>query len=248
MKRPLLTVLLIAVAVAVIVIARAPASLISRVLQDVPDAHLIAPSGTIWNGRGTLSVARVTLGELRWTVQPAQLITGRLAADFTLQSTELDLSGMAGVGLASASAEVNGEVSAAAINRWLAVYDISIDSDLTLTAVDVELSELGEQPPVIDALSGEVVSEAGSVRYRLAGRTDLADLPALQATLSSESGSAEAVVVQDGQAAELMTLGLSPSGEGRVAITKRFTQLLNRPWPGSDPGHAVVIEVREQLF
>ena len=248
MKRLLLYLLLVIVLVVGIVLARAPASLIEQALATVPDASLVATRGTLWAGRGSLNVANTHLGQLTWEVAPAALLGGSLSADWTLQGNGLDLAGSADVGLNAASALADGRIERNLLNQVLAAYDIEVESDLTLTSIALEISAIDSGKPVLEALSGRVSSQAGGVRYWLAGQSDSAQLPPLNAELSNAAGSAIAEVTAQGDSAVLMRLGLDPTGLGRVAVTKRFTEMLGRPWSGRDPSHAVVIEVQEQLF
>lgn len=248
MKRPALTIALVTLIVVAIVIARAPASLIARALADVPDATLTSASGTLWAGSGALNVRGLPLGTVTWDVHPSAMLRGQLQADWALRSAELDLHGLASAGLSSARVQTNGNVSASFFNRQLALYDIQVDSSLTLSDVAAQVDGVWANQPTLTALSGQVRSQAASVRYRLAGRSDNVRLPALLASLEDDNGSARARVTPESSDEELMRLSLAPSGFAGVAITKRFTKLLGRPWPGSDPDHAIVIEVQEQVF
>lgn len=59
---------------------------------------------------------------------------------------------------------------------------------------------------------------------------------------------AEAVVFAAGGQTPLLQAQLQDDGFAKVGVTKLLTKMLNRPWPGSDADHEVVLEVEEQVF
>jgi hypothetical protein len=58
----------------------------------------------------------------------------------------------------------------------------------------------------------------------------------------------KAVAYATGESTPLLHAALADNGFVRVGVTKYLTAMLGQPWPGSDPDHAVVLEVEEQVF
>jgi general secretion pathway protein N len=92
-RRTLWIVLLAAVAFAVIVLTRLPAS---WVVPSGPGAGFTCASvdGSVWSGACSgVVVRRVALGDLTWDLKPAQLLTGALAAHVTLAHGPISVRG-----------------------------------------------------------------------------------------------------------------------------------------------------------
>ena len=70
-------------------------------------------------------------------------------------------------------------------------------------------------------------------------------LPPLVAYLGE--GAEATVFAQNGQT-PLIKAELQDNGFAKVGITRLLTKMLDNPWPGSEPDHAVVLEVEEQVF
>ena len=86
------------------------------------------------------------------------------------------------------------------------------------------------------------------MRYALSGRTTTASLPALVAYLDEDAIRPVATVFTQSGQTPLIKAELLENGYAKVGITKLLTKMLNNPWPGSDPDHAIVLEVEEQVL
>ncbi len=247
MKRLLLTVLIGGLIVAGIVIAQLPASIISDAVGKSSPVTATLTRGTIWRGESFLTTPELELGTLHWTVAPLGLLTGRLNVDWQLSGAGLSLTGDASAGLASTRANLQGRLEAPTLNSLLAPYDIRVSNGLDIASADVTIEE---QWP--SDLNGTVRWAGGDVVYRLSGRNQAQRLPEMTAILDLDTanGSAQprAQVRADGDPVLLLRAALQRNGFAKVGITRHFTELVGMPWPGSDPDHAIVLEVEEQVF
>jgi hypothetical protein len=88
----------------------------------------------------------------------------------------------------------------------------------------------------------------GAVSYRLAGRSNDIVLPPLMAVITTPGEWPEMLVRAQDNAMPLITGRLTSKGSVAIGITRGFTRLAGQPWPGSEPDHAVVLEVEEFLI
>ena len=219
------------------------------------EIRLLGPSGTLWNGSGALLVNRQPIGNLSWQVQPGRLLSLEAAVDW-----QLDGDGFAAEGTAAARNQsydlrnLRGTVSQALLRKFLGRYDIAPSGALTVDSLDITDLQLNERMnwPAQVTAAGTLKWTGGPVRYRLAGQTYDIDLPPMLGTISSsESGPHPGwpeLLVTDANEGDLLITGrLTPTGSAAIGITRGFTRLAGQPWPGSEPDHAVVLEVEEQL-
>ena len=225
----------------------APAGLVRLVFEQIEGASLTHPAGTIWNGRGQIRLHDKPLGRLEWNLHPTTILQGTLSYEFTLFGTATpggtlaQLAGTANVGFnRSLAMKMSGSVSAEFVNRYLAPYDMMISGNLNLTNAEFTLN-LG----VPQSAAGQVTWSGGPVRYILSGRSFSGNLPPLVAYLGK--GPEATVFAQNGEI-PLIKAELLDNGFAKVGITKLLTKILGQPWPGSQPDHAVVLEVEEQVF
>ncbi len=222
-------------------VAFAPAGLVRVAFGQINSVTLTDPTGTIWHGRGQILLQGHPLGMLDWDLRLSALLTGALSFDFELVDPGHTLTGLASLGISRTFAlQVSGRVSADLIHRFLPPYDISISGALTLTAAGLTL--IGGTPK---RASGIIAWSGGLVRYALSGRTLTSELPPLVAYLGDD---AQATVFEQNGQTPLIRAELMENGFAKVGITKLLTKLLDNPWPGASPDHAVVLEVEEQIF
>ncbi len=226
----------------VVIVARAPASLITTALPTQAPAQLVNLDGTLWQGAGDLLVEGVAIGRLDWQIQPVTFLQGRVGYDLGLSGSELSLEGEASTGFTGSEAALNGSVGAAFVNRWLAPYYINLAGTFTIDHLTTTLSGTG---PLPEQLDGRLSWDGGPVSYRLSGKMHSSALPPMRAELGP---GAEAVAFAEGEATPLLTAELKADGFAKIGVTKYLTRLLGQPWPGGDPDHAVVLEVEEQVF
>jgi hypothetical protein len=237
MRRTLVVGILLFLAFAVVF---APAGLLRPVLERTDQVALLQPSGTLWSGQGRLLAAGRPLGTISWRFAPVTILQGSLGYHVRLASSEIDVYGSVSASPSTASANADGRVEAAFVNQWLAAYDMALSGEFQLEDVTLGLAD-----GLLQRTGGTVTWSGGPVRYVLSGRASAADLPPLVGYLGEGP---EAVVFAQGGQTPLLRIELAADGFVKVGVTKLLTRMLNAPWPGSDPDHAVVLEVEQQLF
>ena len=230
----------------VVAIAYAPASVVKRPVENAaPDVVLLEPRGTIWDGQADLLAKGVAIGKLNWQTHLLATLTLTPAADWQLNNNAAALHGTAGYDFGQAEIVANGEADVSLLNDWLNAYDIFLTGDVTLDKVSVELATMAKR---IDHLAGDIHWTGGQVRYNMGGLLQSATLPPMTVSLTTAAGEPRAVLYAQGDATPLIIVNQTTNGFVKIGMTKRFTRLLNKPWPGSDPDHVVVLEVEEQLL
>ena len=228
----------------VCLIALAPASLLRVALAQAQPLTLLAPTGTLWRGSGQLAFSQLPLGRVQWSFAPTLLLQGRVGYAIDLTADQLSLSGRASVSPSTTYAHLTGTFDSAVLRELLQRYDILISGTFDLQQVEIEHAHGSRLP----RLRGELNWSGGPVNYRLSGRDFSATLPPLVGFIDSSSGQPEMSVYQRASETPLLLARADQDGIVTVGITKQFTKLLGQPWPGSEPDHAVVLEVGEKLF
>jgi type II secretion system (T2SS) protein N len=224
----------------------APAGLLKRLVEDRSDVVLLEPNGTLWNGNSQVLANGIDLGKITWNFNALALLGANIDYALTLQDAAWQLQGNAGRSFSSVNANLSGTIDSAAINRWLEDYDIFINGAVEIAPTQIIADPDNRQ---ITYLQGQLRWQGGDVRYALSGISHQAALPPLEAYLDmNDANQPQAVVYEQGQQTPLIITTFAANGFVKVGVTKRFTQILQNPWPGSDPDHAVVIEVEEQIF
>ncbi len=223
-----------------VLVLRAPASLVQRLLPEEIPVDVLELSGTLWRGEGDLLVNGVTLGRVSWTFRPMAMVTGVLGCDLALSGDGLALRGEVRAGASGTEADLAGWVDAAVANVWLAAYDIRLSGRFHFRETRVSA-----QDGAVRALSGTVTWDGGPVSYRLSGKMHNATLPGMRGELGPGP---EATAYPENEATPLLRMALLDTGFVRIGVTKYLTRILGDPWPGGDPDHAIVLEVEEQVF
>jgi len=223
-----------------LLITQAPAAILRWLIEQSGQATLIGTTGTLWQGQGQLLVARQPVGVVRWDLQGVTILQGKLSYHIELESPEQNLTASLRLFPDTGISATNGTIAADAINRWLTPYNIRLSGQFTLT--DVALHFVSGRP---DRAAGDIHWDGGPVSYQLAGESSSGILPEMTAVLGPR---AAAVVFAVGGETPLLQAQLQDNGFAKVGITKLLTKMLNRPWPGSNADHEVVLEVEEQVF
>lgn len=190
---------------------------------------------------------------MSWQVQANRLFALEASAAWQVHSPDYSLEGIAALGRDNNLnlRNLNGIVRQSFLRHALARYDIIPAGDLTIDRLDItdlKLNEEGNWPSEIQA-QGSARWTGGPVSYRLAGQNSHIELPAMAAQISTADGSWPTLKVTEQETGALLMTGrLTPSGSAAIGITRGLTRLTGQPWPGSEPDHAVVLEVEEQLI
>ena len=245
MKRALWLGLAGALALVIFLVLRAPALLVERFLGDAFPISLSHSAGTVWSGKADTRVGGHDLGRASWNFDPAGLLYGAIGARWRVEAANHSLRGTAHASLAETDISVDGHLGADFVNRLLSDYHIRLHGTFELEGIALTFGE-GPHPT---AASGTLRWEGGTTRYRLAGEIEDVTLPPMQAILSlNEDGQPQAETFTTDVRAPLIRARLDPDGWLHIAISRHFTHLAGRPWPGTGPPDEVVVEVAERLW
>ena len=243
-KRALWLGLVGAAALAIFLVLRAPARLLDRFLGDSLPIGLSRSAGTIWNGEADIAAGGHDLGRASWSFDPASLLQGTIGARWQVSGANHSLHGKAQASFAKTDVSLGGRVDAAFVNRLLSDYHIRLHGTFELDDVALTFAD-GPQPTTVQGTLGW---NGGPTRYRLAGEIENATLPPMQAILSlNEAGHLQAEAFANNVPAPLIRTHLDPNGWLHIAISRRFTTLAGRPWPGTGPSGEMVVEVAQKL-
>lgn len=230
----------------ILAISFAPAGLVRYAIPANANLHLLEPRGTVWNGQAQVVLAERNLGRVDWQLQPGSLIALTPAVDWQLRQADAQLDGEARL---AAGDEllllIEGYLDAAALNPWLAQYDIRVPASFDLR--DISLAATLSQR-FLSSANGSIHWPGGATRYALSGEIFDVVLPPLVGQLQDTLDGPQAAITTQDSSVPLMIVTQTDPGVVKIGLTKRFTKLLNRPWPGSDADHVIVLEVEEALF
>ncbi|MEM1230511.1 MAG: type II secretion system protein N [Pseudomonadota bacterium] len=257
MKRYVLVGLLVTAGV---LISLAPVSLLKPLLPAPGSViELQQLGGTLWRAGAVLSHEGRPLGDLRWQLEPAALLQGRLSYAFQLSGPDAQATGTAARGFSAAHLRLDGTLAAAPLQPLLRRYELNVPGEFKLD--DIRATVEGTTPV---ALAGNLRWSGGRVSFPQGERLATIALPAMAAVLQLDgeqqplaevfesTGNATADSAagagRDQGAHPLLILTALHSGFVKIAVTRKLTRLAGMPWPGSEPDHAVVLEVEQQVF
>ena len=223
-------------------VAFAPARLLAPLAERIDGAALTGTAGTVWSGSGRLIFKGQDRGRFSWSFQPATLLRLFPGIGWTLSAEHMNLAGSMNLAPARAAVSVSGTVDSDAVNPWLAAYELSMAGKFELRDLRVHVTD--DRP---DDTRGTISWSGGRLRYVLSQRSQVAELPPLEARLSFSDGP-EATVVAAGDATPLLEARLLDSGFARIGVTMLLTRMLGQPWPGGGPDDKVVLAVEEKIL
>jgi hypothetical protein len=224
----------------VILVVRAPASLITRFLDSGAPARIHELEGSVWSGSGHVLINDRPVGRLHWSFKPTSLLGLAVGYDLMLNGSGIALRGHAATNVTETTGALTGSVDGSFVNLWLAPYDIELGGAFEVNEVTVALE--GRQ---LTGAGGRLAWSGGPVTYVLSGKMSSTRLTAMYADLGPGP---VAVAFAEGESTPLLHAELKPDGFARIGVTKYLTKKLGNPWPGGDPDHAIVLEVEEQVF
>ena len=235
-------------AFAMFVLARVPATVLTARVEHVPSVALREVAGTIWQGAATLWVRGESLGRMDWEFAPAALFSGAIGMDWRLRHPDFHLEGDLGVAMRSVWVTTSGEIDAAALNRLLGKYHIRLSGGFTVDRWRVRRMA-DEAGTVWDAV-GDLHWSGGRTTYRLSGQSYDVDFPPLAGALGTQNGEPRLDVFprRAPSAKPLLTARLDNNGWLHISVTRRFTRLAGKPWPGGGDDDQVVVTVSEQVL
>ena len=229
----------------VCLIAFAPASLVDRALREIPDADLINPRGTLWQGEGGLVIAGANRGTVTWDLRAWSALLANPTVDWVISDTNLNLTGVVATGIKTHDLNASGSAQASVLNEWLEQYQIFLGGHFTIQPTELIVNH----DRTVQHLEGQIDWTGGAVRYTLSGLLHETQLPPLTAYLDQNAQNMPiATVYAQGESTPLLLASMTPDGYAKIAMTKLFTRLLKNPWPGDAPDSAIVLEVEEKIF
>ncbi len=230
----------------VFALAFAPAGILDRAADEAPGLDLVDTRGTVWRGSADLLIEGLPMGQLNWDFEGTSLLLATPSYAWQLTRPDGQFNGTAGSSINRYELNVAGQIEAEAFNEFLDLYDIRLSGNLNVAPTRAAGNHNARLP---DSVSGQVDWSGGTVLYTLSGMRREVTLPPLTAYLENgDNGLPEAVVYAAGEDTPLLIASLQENGFAKIGITKLFTKLVQNPYPGSDPDHAIVLEVEEQVF
>jgi len=256
-------------------IAFAPASLLGRALSKTSDIALYRNQGSLWVGHGQLDYRNQPLGELSWRFEPSSLLHLNVGFHLELNAPAHHFSGSLIRSLKSTELLGDAVIRQASMDQILRAYDISAPGEILVKNLQLKFPDASGDSDTTDEsastedrsgpavrlpwITGEVHWSGGLVRYRLSGHDFQKQLPPIVGYIETDNGIPEMTTYLDtAQASDPVSSGtqdtplilarLDNQGWLTLGITRAFTELAGQPWPGSEPSHAVVLEVQEKVF
>ena len=221
-----------------------PASSIRLVTNAIPAIDFSTTEGSIWNGNGRMRISKLYVGLLRWSVDPVQLVFGKLAFEWVLEDQSHTFGGSATIRLGGMAFSFDGLIEAETINRVLAAYNMNLNGTLHLRSVKATINKSEGQIRI----RGDMRWDGGTVQYRMSNQRFQTELPALLGELQMVEGVPSMTVRSETDNTPLLRARLDNDGWVHIGITKRFTRLIGQPWQGNEPDPAIVMEVSEKLL
>ncbi len=221
-----------------------PARAGAMILERIDGLILNEVSGTLWDGQATAVYRGHETGRLDWGIDPWALFGAEIRFDWRLSRGDHRLAGWAARGIGWSRLSATGSLGAAAVNPILASYHIQIAGDFEIHRLAARLDLATNSL----ATSGKLRWTGGQTIYRLSGRTYDVELPAMTARLDTARGEPQLHAVSALSKAPLIEARLDREGWLHIGITRRFTVLAGRPWPGAGLDDAVVLTVSEQML
>ena len=221
-----------------------PAGSMRLVTNAIPATDFSTTDGSIWNGSGRLRVSKLYAGLLSWSVDPVQLVFGKLAIDWVLEDQTHTFRGAATIRLGGMALSFDGLIEAETINRVLAPYNMNLNGTLHLRSVKATINKSEDQIRI----QGDMRWDGGTVQYRMSNQRFQRELPALLGELQTVEGIPSMTVRSETDDTPLLRARLDNDGWVHIGITKRFTHLIGQPWQGNEPDPAIVMEVSEKLL
>ena len=248
MRGILAYVLLGALAFAGFALALLPASVLTRAVEGASAATLRDVNGTVWRGSAELAVQGEDLGRLQWRFAPAALLSGAAGVRWRLRHADFRFAGDLRYGVGGVAASASGELGAAALRNTLAKYYIRIGGDFAFERLALRVVPNGEDGAAAWRAEGELRWSGGRTTYRLSGQSYDVEFPPLAGELRTTADGIrlQAFARQGDGEAPLLTAWLDGEGWLHVSVTRRFTRLAGKPWPGSGGEDEVVVTVAER--
>ena len=217
-----------------------PARAVTLATDSIEDVALLDLRGTLWHGEADVVYRGIDAGRVFWDFDWLALASARLGVYWRLDRSGHSLAGRFERGIGAAALTVAGSVDAAVANPLLDNYDIHVGGTLFVDALSIDRDDGAT------TLAGQLRWTGGRTTYRLGGQSYDVDLPPMVASLAMQQGEAVLDAHMQEERVPLIKARLR-EGWVEVGITKRFTLLAGKPWPGNAAPDAVVLTVEREL-
>ncbi|HET8730814.1 MAG TPA: type II secretion system protein N [Moraxellaceae bacterium] len=228
------------VALVLALTARAPASLLQRVLPASGSGiQVSAWGGTVWNGQAAVNQSGEA-GLWRWNLIPSALLLGRIA--FQVDASGMaDLHGRLDRGIGGwAAHDLHGTVPARLLQPLLPP-GWSLPGDVRLAGID--LARRGLSTGAWSAAAGQFRWAGGAMQLSLGSQVQSATLPPLIATLHRDGDRLQVSLVEEAGGASLADVAVAPDGSVETKLRERLLRYSGRT-SGANPDSVVVTSVQ----
>jgi hypothetical protein len=221
-------------------VARAPASLLQRVMPAVPALQVSAWGGTVWQGQAAWS-QQASSGVLSWQLKPWWLLAGRVQTDVRSQGT-VPLQGVVTVGWRRLDVEqLNGQVPVSLLQL---VLPPGWQLPGVVTAVNFGVSRAGWREGAWRAAEGALSWEGGTVQLPISGQPLQLTLPPLRLSPVLEGDSLRLAMTEAGSGLALAEAVVAADGQVETRVRERLLRYSpSHRSSGADPD-AVVVSTR----
>jgi hypothetical protein len=226
-----------------------PAQFAIKLAEDSM-AHLpikvVNVSGTIWNGRGTVSYQKLN-ADVDWSFQWGSLLSLAPELDVALEiGKETSLSGRIQVSDSAVSVQgMNGALFVPLINPFLTSQRVSGQGTVKLYDLNVSFDH---QAKLIQQAEGRLLWQEAKASYPGPKGIENITLPDVAGRLSQDDKGAELNVLSAADGSSLASLFVLNQGWAGVKIRKRSVDLVGQTWIGNQQPDDVIFQVREKLW
>lgn len=232
------------VTVVVILVVMIPARAYSMILENY-GTHLLSTKGTIWYGSGDITTVGKDIGRLKWNFRPKQVFAGQLAFKVSMQNQNIRLSGIIYRGFSYTEFQGTTTLAQSLVNTVLLPYEIQVEGELEINELSVKVNDKRQ----VKVLSGNIIWEGGTSRYRTNNATRIFEMPAVSGELSHEEDAAVLNAQDQERNIPLMTVRFQPeSGLFEVALTQHLLELSQMPLASAAEASDTVLEVSRELY
>ena len=192
----------------IIALVMAPARLVHLATADLRDIEISQPGGTLWSGFGDITVRGQHAGRIEWSLNPLQLLTGTLSADWHLRDAHHDVAGTADARLDDTDITAAGFIDAPSVNRFLAPYHIQISGRLRMDGLSIVIDANGRP----HHMSGTIEWDGGQTRYRISGSDRDVVLPPLVGHIATDESQPSVSVYAVGSDVPLILASIAATG------------------------------------
>jgi hypothetical protein len=259
MRKPLFFGLLSLLIFIGVIVLRAPASPIWRLLAPqvtsaLPGLVVSRVTGTVWDGQAQLQYANMLPGNVTWQVSGLELLSERLAFAATINGDAHNLQITGSASLSELSIDTfRGTLDGRYLSQYGQRYQMQLGGELNI----LSLRLITTQRWPLEA-AGQITWSGGAVSIPGPGGRQYLQLPALRGELTMLDQSLQLQIRETASDAikdegkdkgkELLTVVLQPSGWAKVAIKTRMFMLASIDLPGGQRPDDMALTLEEKIF